>query len=155
MSTRSAAYVAAAPVQHMRLSTVHCIDIHHSVLMCAVGIAGTDANVSCVITGDKGSTPRLSLENSANNFERGARDEFSVQSADVGQPTTMQIAHDNRCGTVDHSEMPLLPLKLNQGCQLSTGQCDWGGFEVAIIIVYSAETVVLNLCLHCKCVLQL
>uniref|UniRef100_A0A383W527 PLAT domain-containing protein n=1 Tax=Tetradesmus obliquus TaxID=3088 RepID=A0A383W527_TETOB len=58
--------------------------------------AGTDANVSCVIGGDKGSTPRLSLENAANNFERGARDEFSVQSADVGQPTTLQIAHDNR-----------------------------------------------------------
>ncbi|KAF6256823.1 hypothetical protein COO60DRAFT_1640423 [Scenedesmus sp. NREL 46B-D3] len=58
--------------------------------------AGTDANVSCVISGDKGSTPRLSLENAANNFERGARDEFSVQSADVGQPTTLQIAHDNR-----------------------------------------------------------
>lgn len=52
--------------------------------------------MSCVIGGDKGSTPRLSLENAANNFERGARDEFSVQSADVGQPTTLQIAHDNR-----------------------------------------------------------
>jgi hypothetical protein len=49
-----------------------------------------------VISGDKGSTPRLSLENAANNFERGARDEFSVQSADVGQPSTLQIAHDNR-----------------------------------------------------------
>jgi hypothetical protein len=58
--------------------------------------SGTDANVSCVISGDKVSTPRLSLENAAYNFERGARDEFSVQSADVGQPSTLQIAHDNR-----------------------------------------------------------
>lgn len=34
-------------------------------------LAGTDANVTCIIRGDKGSTPQLSLENSANNFERG------------------------------------------------------------------------------------
>ncbi len=58
--------------------------------------AGTDANVSCVLHGDQGSTPQLTLENSANNFERGARDEFSVQSTDVGQLQRLQISQDNR-----------------------------------------------------------
>ena len=57
---------------------------------------GTDANVSCVIYGDKGMTPMLPLENSANNFERGARDEFTVTSGDVGTLTQLQIGHDNK-----------------------------------------------------------
>ena len=33
--------------------------------------AGTDANVSCIVFGDKGQTSLCRLENSKNNFERG------------------------------------------------------------------------------------
>ncbi len=58
--------------------------------------AGTDANVSCVLRGTKGATALLPLESSANNFERGQRDEFIVESADVGPFTQLQIGHDNK-----------------------------------------------------------
>lgn len=58
--------------------------------------AGTDAGVSCIIYGEKGCTPQLTLENSANNFERGARDEFNVQSVDVGPMQRLQMSQDNR-----------------------------------------------------------
>lgn len=33
-----------------------------------------------------------------NNFEKGMRDEFVVESADVGKMLRLQIGHDNRCG---------------------------------------------------------
>ena len=59
--------------------------------------AGTDANVSAVIHGTKGATALLPLENSANNFEKGARDEFVVETADVGPLNKLQIGHDNKC----------------------------------------------------------
>ena len=42
--------------------TVHTSDIRG---------AGTDANVSCIIMGDKANTPMCKLDNSKNNFERG------------------------------------------------------------------------------------
>ena len=44
-----------------------------------------DANVSLVIFGDKGDSGELSLDNSVNNFERGAKDVFNVQGKDVGK----------------------------------------------------------------------
>lgn len=57
---------------------------------------GTDANVSCVLHGALGSSPLLPLENSANNFERGARDEFVMESSDVGTLSKLRIGHDNK-----------------------------------------------------------
>lgn len=52
--------------------------------------AGTDANVSCTILGDKGDTGPLQLESSANDFERGHTDAFFVKAADVGSMQALQ-----------------------------------------------------------------
>lgn len=38
---------------------------------------------------------RLKLENSKNNFERGARDEFTLPAKNVGEIQTLAIGHDN------------------------------------------------------------
>ncbi|KAG2499991.1 hypothetical protein HYH03_002273 [Edaphochlamys debaryana] len=58
--------------------------------------AGTDANVSCMLMGDKANTPQFMLENSKNNFEKGQRDEFIHESVDVGTIKKLQIGHDNK-----------------------------------------------------------
>ncbi|GFR41097.1 hypothetical protein Agub_g1741 [Astrephomene gubernaculifera] len=58
--------------------------------------AGTDANVSCMLLGDKANTPTFVLENSKNNFEKGQRDEFVYESVDVGAIKKLQIGHDNK-----------------------------------------------------------
>ncbi|GLC44364.1 hypothetical protein PLESTF_000049800 [Pleodorina starrii] len=58
--------------------------------------AGTDANVSCMLMGDKANTPTFVLENSRNNFEKGQRDEFVMESVDVGAIKKLQIGHDNK-----------------------------------------------------------
>lgn len=57
--------------------------------------AGTDANVSVVIYGDKGYSgqPKI-LQTGANNFERGATDIFGVESSDLGELTKLRIGHD-------------------------------------------------------------
>uniref|UniRef100_A0A7S3VHN2 PLAT domain-containing protein n=1 Tax=Dunaliella tertiolecta TaxID=3047 RepID=A0A7S3VHN2_DUNTE len=57
--------------------------------------AGTDANVHCVIYGEKGQTPRTKLETTKNNFERGQRDDFVIESIDLGQITKLEIGHDD------------------------------------------------------------
>ncbi|KAF5837533.1 hypothetical protein DUNSADRAFT_4226 [Dunaliella salina] len=57
--------------------------------------AGTDANVYCVIFGEKGQTPRTKLETAKNNFERGQRDDFVIESIDLGQITKLEIGHDD------------------------------------------------------------
>ncbi|GFH09152.1 uncharacterized protein mot51, partial [Haematococcus lacustris] len=57
--------------------------------------AGTDANVSAIVFGDKGQTPSTKLESSHNNFERGQRDEFVIESVDIGKITKLQIGHDD------------------------------------------------------------
>ena len=54
-----------------------------------------DANVSLVIFGDKGDSGELSLDNSVNNFERGAKDVFNVQAKDVGKIERIRIGHDD------------------------------------------------------------
>lgn len=59
--------------------------------------AGTDANVTCVLFGQKGQTPATQLESSRNDFERGQRDDFVIESTDLGPITKLQIGHDNRC----------------------------------------------------------
>ncbi|KAK9824333.1 hypothetical protein WJX72_009517 [[Myrmecia] bisecta] len=58
--------------------------------------AGTDANVTCVLHGAAGISPAFKLENGKDNFEKGHKDEFLVQSADVGKFTKLQIGHDNK-----------------------------------------------------------
>ena len=58
--------------------------------------AGTDADVSCTIHGEKGKTSSLSLSNSKDNFQRGAEDEFSLEAFDVGKISEFEIGHNNR-----------------------------------------------------------
>ena len=58
--------------------------------------AGTDANVSAMLFGDKANTPLFMLENSKNNFEKGETDEFVVETIDIGVIKKLQIGHDNK-----------------------------------------------------------
>lgn len=58
--------------------------------------AGTDANVSCMLVGEKANTPMFALENSANNFEKGQRDEFVHETIDIGPIKQLKIGHDNK-----------------------------------------------------------
>ena len=54
----------------------------------SVSGAGTDANVSLKITGDKGDTGKRKLvtaENRKNKFEKGHVDEFLIESDDIGK----------------------------------------------------------------------
>ncbi|PNH12713.1 Lipoxygenase y domain-containing protein 1 [Tetrabaena socialis] len=71
--------------------------------------AGTDANVSCMLMGDKANTPTFPLENSRNNFEKGQRDEFILESIDIGTIKKLQIGHDNKglaaAWRLDHVEV--------------------------------------------------
>merc|ERR1712063_72207 len=57
--------------------------------------AGTNANVSICITGENGDTGDVTLDNSSNNFERGATDVFGIQAVDLGALTKIRIGHDN------------------------------------------------------------
>jgi len=59
--------------------------------------AGTDANVHCVITGKKGKSEVIVLKHSnhVNKFEEGQTDNFTVDSADVGDVTALTLGHDN------------------------------------------------------------
>jgi hypothetical protein len=81
---------------HMVLCTFWCMVLMNDIPCVGSVPAGTDANVSCVLHGELGITPSLRLDSSANNFERGQRDEFSVMSADVGRFTQLTIGHDNK-----------------------------------------------------------
>ncbi|XP_033736341.1 lipoxygenase homology domain-containing protein 1-like isoform X2 [Pecten maximus] len=60
-----------------------------------VRYAGTDANVFVKIYGEKGSTKKLKLDDSKNNFERDMTDDFTVEEVDVGSMTKILVGHDN------------------------------------------------------------
>ena len=50
--------------------------------------AGTDANVYFALHGDKGETPRITLQDESQTFKRFERrrvDKFAVQTADIGK----------------------------------------------------------------------
>ncbi|KAH3761318.1 hypothetical protein Pelo_6863 [Pelomyxa schiedti] len=57
--------------------------------------AGTDANVFVDIHGKSGTSGQRKLEGSGNCFERRAKDKFSIECADLGDLTEMEIWHDN------------------------------------------------------------
>ncbi|KAG1672531.1 hypothetical protein FOA52_002840, partial [Chlamydomonas sp. UWO 241] len=57
--------------------------------------AGTDANVSMALYGDKGDTGENKLDTSANDFERGNADTFFVQAPDVGRFQKLIMTQDN------------------------------------------------------------
>lgn len=56
--------------------------------------AGTDANVDVTLYGSTGSSPPTRLENSKNNFEKGAIDIFEMD-ASIGNLEFIRIGHDN------------------------------------------------------------
>ncbi|KAJ8309048.1 hypothetical protein KUTeg_013922 [Tegillarca granosa] len=60
-----------------------------------VRYAGTDANVFIQITGSKGMTEKIQLDDAKNNFEKGMVDEFQVELFDVGKIEKINIGHDS------------------------------------------------------------
>lgn len=57
--------------------------------------AGTDANVYLVLYGDKGKTDDVVLRENSENFEKGKKDKFRIETNDIGVPFKMRIGHDN------------------------------------------------------------
>jgi hypothetical protein len=58
--------------------------------------AGTDANVSIEIFGDKGKSGKQLLDNASDNFERGKSDVFGIETVDLGKVQKIVIGHDNK-----------------------------------------------------------
>jgi len=57
--------------------------------------AGTNANVSLTIFGDKGDSGALTLDGEEDCFERGQRATFGIELVDVGVIQRIKIGHDN------------------------------------------------------------
>ncbi|XP_061173091.1 lipoxygenase homology domain-containing protein 1-like [Saccostrea echinata] len=61
-----------------------------------VKYAGTDANVFIQICGKDGrATRKIKLDDSRNNFERGAVEQYKVEAPDVGSISHIIVGHDN------------------------------------------------------------
>ena len=58
--------------------------------------AGTDSTVTCRLIGEKGESKMLTLENSANNFERSRIDEFVVKTESIGKLKCLDIGIDGK-----------------------------------------------------------
>ncbi|XP_067084534.1 lipoxygenase homology domain-containing protein 1 [Osmerus mordax] len=58
--------------------------------------AGTDADVSFQIYGDKGKSDEMRLDNKTDNFEQGQVDRFMVELPDLGKVTKFRIWHEKR-----------------------------------------------------------
>ena len=57
--------------------------------------AGTDANVSLVVYGEKGKSDDIKLENKGDTFEQGHMDMFKIDTTEVGVPYKIRVWHDN------------------------------------------------------------
>ena len=57
--------------------------------------AGTKAQVFIILVGTTATSPKRILENSPNNFERGATDTFTIDTVDLGDIAKVTIGHDN------------------------------------------------------------
>ena len=71
-------------------STTYKIDVRTS----DVDDAGTDANVTITVFGDKGDTGPLRLDNREDNFKRSGGDAFAVSGKNVGAMTHVVVGHD-------------------------------------------------------------
>ncbi|XP_052229243.1 lipoxygenase homology domain-containing protein 1-like isoform X2 [Dreissena polymorpha] len=63
--------------------------------------AGTDANVFCILFGEKDDTGPVLLKASktnTNKFERGNTDEFVIEAVNIGDLKKIRIGHDNKGG---------------------------------------------------------
>ncbi|XP_011477254.1 lipoxygenase homology domain-containing protein 1-like [Oryzias latipes] len=58
--------------------------------------AGTDADISFQVYGDKGKSDEIRLDNKSDNFEQGQIDKFIVELPDLGKLTKLRIWHEKR-----------------------------------------------------------
>ncbi|XP_029365801.1 lipoxygenase homology domain-containing protein 1-like [Echeneis naucrates] len=58
--------------------------------------AGTDADISFQVYGDKGKSDEISLDNKTDNFEQGQVDRFMVELPDLGNLIKLRIWHEKR-----------------------------------------------------------
>ncbi|KAG7237555.1 hypothetical protein INR49_032172, partial [Caranx melampygus] len=58
--------------------------------------AGTDADISFQVYGEKGKSDEISLDNKTDNFEQGQVDRFMVELPDLGNLTKLRIWHEKR-----------------------------------------------------------
>ncbi|XP_041854417.1 lipoxygenase homology domain-containing protein 1 isoform X1 [Melanotaenia boesemani] len=58
--------------------------------------AGTDADISFQVYGDKGKSDEIRLDNKTDNFEQGQIDKFMVELPDLGKLTKLRIWHEKR-----------------------------------------------------------
>lgn len=56
--------------------------------------AGTDANIKIIIKGTNGDSSEVALESGANNFERGAVEDFILTLTDHGKLTSVRVLND-------------------------------------------------------------
>eukprot|EP00854_Cymbomonas_tetramitiformis_P004275 gene4275-5262_t len=80
---------------HSRSLPTPLIDFKVSVHTSDLRGAGTDANVSVTLMGEKGVIGPNKLEAKRSDFERGQCDVFSIKARDVGPLQKLQIGHDN------------------------------------------------------------
>jgi lipoxygenase homology domain-containing protein 1 len=57
--------------------------------------AGTDADVSIVLYGDKASSGPIPLDNAMDNFEAGSEDLFTIETTDLGELVRCEIGHND------------------------------------------------------------
>ncbi|XP_037833937.1 lipoxygenase homology domain-containing protein 1-like [Kryptolebias marmoratus] len=58
--------------------------------------AGTDADISFQVYGEKGKSDEIRLDNKSDNFEQGQVDKFMVELADLGKLIKLRIWHEKR-----------------------------------------------------------
>ncbi|KAE8291828.1 Lipoxygenase-like proteiny domain-containing protein 1 [Larimichthys crocea] len=58
--------------------------------------AGTDADISFQVYGDKGKSDEIRLDNKTDNFEQGQIDRFMVELPDLGKLNKLRIWHEKR-----------------------------------------------------------
>uniref|UniRef100_A0A3P9J9C9 Lipoxygenase homology domains 1b n=1 Tax=Oryzias latipes TaxID=8090 RepID=A0A3P9J9C9_ORYLA len=58
--------------------------------------AGTDADISFQVYGDKSKSDEIRLDNKSDNFEQGQIDKFIVELPDLGKLTKLRIWHEKR-----------------------------------------------------------
>lgn len=54
----------------------------------------------CSFVGELGTSGERELVNSANNFERGQVDQFTIQSEDIGRITAAEVSADRTIGSL-------------------------------------------------------
>ncbi|XP_025105054.1 lipoxygenase homology domain-containing protein 1-like isoform X1 [Pomacea canaliculata] len=71
------------------------VQYHVTVKTGDIRYAGTDANVYIIFVGTSGKTKKLIMDDSRNNFERGALEQFKLQAFNVGNIQSILLGHDN------------------------------------------------------------